>query len=285
MTNTFRRLALIAPVLCLCAGAQAVQRDRIAAEADRAKTVVLKGNRHPRATPANDQGPVEPSFRAAGMVLLLKQSPEQQDGIRQLLARQQDPSSPDFHKWLTPEEYADRFGASQNDAAKLTAWLESEGFAVDAVARGRNWIQFSGTAEQVRNSLRTEIHLYNVNGKMHYANAAEPSIPAAFSEVVSGIRGLHDFHPTPRIRKLAPENTTGNGSHRLAPDDVATIYNVAPLYTAKIDGSGQKIVVVGQTSIDLSDIENFRNRFKLPSQTPQVMLVPKRADPGLSQND
>src|SRR5260370_29307866 len=144
MTNTFRRLALIAPVLCLCAGAQAVQRDRIAAEADRAKTVVLKGNRHPRATPANDQGPVEPSFRAAGMVLLLKQSPEQQDGIRQLLARQQDPSSPDYHKWLTPEEYADRFGASQDDTARLTAWLESEGFTVNAGPRGPTRLHLHG---------------------------------------------------------------------------------------------------------------------------------------------
>src|SRR5258708_1749874 len=109
MTNTFRRLALIAPLLCFFAGALQAQRDRIAAKADRSKTMVLRGNRPPRATPANDQGPVEASFKTAGMALLLKQSAEQQDGIRQLLARQQDPSSPDYHKWLTPEEYGDRF--------------------------------------------------------------------------------------------------------------------------------------------------------------------------------
>jgi hypothetical protein len=145
MTITFRRLALIAPVLCLFAGALQAQRDRITTQADRSRMVVLQGHRHPRATPANDQGPVEPSFRTVGMTLLLKQSPEQQAEVQQLLARQQDPSSPDYHKWLTPEEYADRFGASQSDAAKLTSWLESEGFTVDAVARGRNWIQFSGT--------------------------------------------------------------------------------------------------------------------------------------------
>jgi uncharacterized protein (TIGR03437 family) len=156
---------------------------------------------------------------------------------------------------------------------------------VDTVARGRNWIQFSGSAAQVLHSFRTEIHRYNVNGVMHYANAAEPSIPAPFSEVVSGIRGLHDFHPAPRLRKLVPENTTANGAHRIVPDDIATIYNVAPLYADHIDGTGQKIVVVGQTSIDLSDIQTFRTRFNLPSQTPQVVRVPKLPDPGRSQND
>src|SRR5207247_3271637 len=124
-----------------------------------------------------------------------------------------------------------------------------------AVGLGSDWIQFSGTAERVRNSFRTELHRYNVNGRIHYANAVEPSIPAAFSDVVGGIRGLNNFHPVPHLRKLDPKNTTSSGAHRIVPDDIATIYNVAPLYAAGIDGTGQKIVVVGQTTINLSDIQ------------------------------
>jgi uncharacterized protein (TIGR03437 family) len=285
MTTLFRRLAVFAPFLCFFGGALHAQRDRIAAQVDRGKTVVLRGNHHPKATLENDRGPVEASFRTTGMTLMLKQSPAQQAEIQQLLSRQQDPTSPDYHKWLTPEQYADRFGSSPSDTAKLSAWLAAEGFTVDTVGRGRNWIQFSGTAEHVRNSFHTEIHRYSVNGEMHYANAAEPSIPAAFSDVVGGIRGLNDFHPKPHLRKLVPENTTANGAHSIVPDDIATIYNVKPLYATGIDGMGQKIVVVGQTSVNLTDIQRFRTRFNLPSQTPQVVLVPKLTDPGFSQND
>ena len=240
------------------------------------------------ARPEFDQGAVDPSFHAQGMTLLLKQSAAQQTALQQLLAEQQDPGSPNYHKWLTPQQYADRFGISQTDVDKINAWLQSEGFTIDDVANGRNWVGFSGTAGQVRNSFRTELHRYNVNGEMHVANAAQPSIPAALQDIVAGIRGLNDFHPKApgsRLRKSFPENTTGGGTHHIVPDDLATIYNIAPLYKAGVDGTGQKIIVVGQTSIKVSDIQNFRSRYNLPAHDPEIHLVPNRADPGLSQND
>jgi len=78
--------------------------------------------------------------------LVLKPSASQQSDLDQLLAAQQDPASPDYHHWLTPEEYADRFGASPDDISKITQWLNQQGFHVTGVARARNWISFNGTA-------------------------------------------------------------------------------------------------------------------------------------------
>ena len=57
------------------------------------------------------------------------------------------------------------------------------------------------------------------------------------------------------------------------------------LYTAGIDGTGQKLVVVGQTDIYLSDIQTFRSNFNLPAINLQKILVPGQADPGISQSD
>src|SRR5439155_25381691 len=111
--------------------------------------------------PEFDQGALDPSVTAQGMTLVLKQSPEQQAALQQLLAEQQDLSSTNYHQWLTPEQYADRFGLSQNDLDKINAWLQSEGFNVTHVARGHNWISFSGNAAQVRNSLGAELHRYS----------------------------------------------------------------------------------------------------------------------------
>ena len=147
------------------------------------------------------------------------------------------------------------------------AWLESQGFSVGEVARSRTWITFSGTAQQVQSAFGTAIHRYDVNGRLHYANCdAILRFRRALDDIVRGFHGLNDFRLKPRyVRgKLNPEMTS-NGQHNMAPDDFATIYDVAPLYQAGIDGSGQKLVVVGQTAINLSDIQTFRSKFNLPA--------------------
>src|ERR1019366_10319984 len=101
------------------------QPDRIAAPIDARRTVVLKGHIHPLAQPRFDQGPVEPAFRVGYVTLMLKKTDAQQAALEQLLQQQQDPASPNYHDWLTPEQYAERFGLSQSDLDKISAWLQS----------------------------------------------------------------------------------------------------------------------------------------------------------------
>ena len=215
-------------------------------------------------------------MRLPYMTLLLK-APA---GLDSFLRQQQEPASPNYHRWLTPEQFAEKFGASAADVAKLKAWIEAQGFQVNDVARGRQWITFSGTAERASRAFRTEIHRYRVDGKLHFANATAPSIPAAFGNIVSAIHGLSDFGLKPMNvpAKMAPGYNLGD-SHYLAPDDVATIYDIAPFYAAGFTGAGQKIVVVGQTAINVSDIRLFRLRFKLPVSDPQLILYGD--DPGI----
>jgi subtilase family serine protease len=217
-------------------------------------------------------------------MLVLKPSASQQADLDQLLEQQQDPSSPNYHQWLTPEEYADRFGVSQADVDKITAWLGRQNLTVQSVARARNAIAFSGNASQVESALGMEIHRYLVNGELHYANATDPSVPAALQDVVRAIQGLHDFRLKPHLRAMQPRENLG-GEHQLAPDDVATIYDIAPLYNAGFTGNGQKLVVAGQTRIALSDIDQYRASFGLSVNDPQTILVPNTRDPGTSKND
>ena len=285
MPVVIRRVVASVSALLFSISVAAAQQDRLTARIDNSRRVVLRGNINPRARAEFDRGAVADSLKITGVTLHLQPSSSQQSTLKQLLEEQQNPSSPNFHKWLTPEQYADNFGASQSDVDKITAWLESQGFKVTAVARGRNWITFSGTSAQIRNAFQTQLHSYTVNGVTHYANATEPSIPASLQGLVASIRGLDNFKPQPRLKKADPEMTTSRGGHFIVPDDFATIYNVAPLYAAGIDGTGQKIVVVGQTQINQSDIATFRSNLKLPAQTPQTILVPGHDDPGISQDD
>ena len=270
----------------LPAAALRAQESRINGPIDRGRTVPLKGNVHPRAQAQYDRGPVEPSFELAYVTLLLKPSPSQQMALEQLLEQQQDPSSPNYHQWLTPEQYAARFGLSPDDIAIVVSWLQSEGLQVNDVARGRHWIAFTGTAGLIDSAFHTAIHRYNVEGETHFRAASEPSVPAALAGVVSGFQGLDDFYPKP-MHRLAPAGdpayNNSSGAHYLAPDDFATIYDLNPLYNAGVDGSGQKIAIIGDTDVDLADIQNFRRRFNLPANDPQVVLY--GPDPGIDSGN
>jgi subtilase family serine protease len=186
-----RSLKLLLPLLAstLCFAGQA---DRINGPIDSSQMIALPGHADPKAQPQYDQGPIEPSFQFGRVTLVMAPSPSQQVALNLLLAQQQDRSSPNYHKWLTPEQFAERFGATQGDINKITAWLQSQGFQVFSVPRGRTSISFSGTAAQIQSAFKTEIHRYNADGQSHIGNATPVQVPATLSGVVTGVRGLTD---------------------------------------------------------------------------------------------
>ncbi|MBV9745886.1 MAG: S8/S53 family peptidase, partial [Acidobacteriia bacterium] len=269
------------------------QQIRIVGKIDNNQRITLRGHLHPRALPQFDQGRLDPGMRLSRVTVALKPSAAQQADLDQLLAQQQDPSSPNYHKWLTPEQFAERFGASQADVDKVVQWLQSQNLKVTSVARGRNAISVSGTAAAVESAFRVELHRFVINGESHFANATEPSVPAAFDGVIGGIRGLNNFRlrPASKVRLVLPRGarpkyTSGDcGGNCIAPEDFATIYNLKPLYQSGLNGSGQKIVVVGQTDIRLADIQEFRSTFNLPAINLQQILVPNSTDPLISSGD
>jgi hypothetical protein len=235
------------------------------------------------------------------MLLVLQRAPKQETALRKLLDQQQTKSSPNFHKWLTPEQFGEQFGPADADIQAVTDWLTTQGFEVNRVAAGRTVIEFSGTAGLLRQALHTEIHKYVVNGEEHWANASDPQIPAALAPVVAGIASLHNFrrkpsyHPvgtferskaTGRVRPLFTYSQNGFTAYAVGPGDFATIYNVGPLWTQGIDGTGQSIAVVAQSNINPQDVADFRQMFGLPaarSTNPNIIL--NGSDPGVLASD
>jgi len=256
--------------------------DRLTAPIESGLTVPLKGNLHGGARPEFDQGRVDGSMEMHAVSLVFRPSPAQQSDLDQLLAQQQDRMSPNYHKWLTPTQFGDRFGMSKSDIDKVISWLQSQGLTVTRITNSRNEVFFSGTAAQVESAFHTELHNYLVNGEMHFANATEPLVPAALSGVALAITNLHNFEPKPRAHvrevpatEVSPHFTSSiSGDHFLAPDDFATIYDVQGLYRAGIDGTNQKIAVIGQSAISLTDVQNFRKAANLPAKDPTPLLVP-----------
>ena len=256
-------------------------RDRITGYIDDEQRITLRGNVHPLATAQFDMGTVAPDFPMDRMILILLPDRDQQAALDQFVEAQHNPESPYYHQWLSPEQYAERFGVSENDIAQIRGWLQGHGLQVEEVTAGHRSIIFSGTAVQVEAAFHTSIHAYNVGGEIHHANANDPEIPLALAQVVEGIVSLHDFysHSAHSFAHKPSTDFTSGGAHYLAPADFVTIYNVGPVYQQAITGSGQSVAIVARSNVKLSDVQSFRTFFGLPANNPQIIV--NGPDPGI----
>lgn len=275
---------------------------RIVSPIDESIRVTIPRSTHPMAKPALDVGTLDGSTELKRMILVLGGSPDQEYQARTLLDSQHTGGSPDYHHWLTPEEFGAKFGPSSQDIAQVTGWLQQHGFTIGSIAKSGRWIEFSGTSAQVEETFQTQMRQYMVQGELHVANATDVSIPAALSPVVRGMLSLHDFfskpmlqrspHKTPiTLERGKPNATANNGFHAVTPGDLATIYNLTPLFNGTtslgtINGSGQTIAIAAIGNINtaanssaVDDIAIFRSVFGLPANAPHIIL--NGPDPGI----
>jgi subtilase family serine protease len=268
---------------------------RISAEISSSERVPLQGSLHPLAKPEFESGRLSPATRLQGVSIYFSRTQAQEADLKTLMAAQQSPSSPLYHQWLTPEQFGARFGLADSDIAKVQAWLEQQGFAVDSVGRSKTMIRFSGNVGQVEAAFGTEMHNYTVKfggiAEKHIAASTALSLPSALAPVVLAVRNSDDFKPRAMMTKtkvstVHPQFTSGQtGNIFLSPGDITKIYDVQPLSAASITGAGQTIAVMGQSEISVSDIEAFQTASGLTVNDPQQVLVPGTGDAAFSQGD
>jgi subtilase family serine protease len=237
----------------------------VAAQGNAASHLAGGANVRPEAIPANDRGRVGDSLAMQHMLLLLKRSPEREAALQQFIGELQTAGSANFHRWLTAQEFGAQYGVAPSDLDAATEWLRSQGFQVNVVYPSGMLIDFSGTAGQVRRAFQTEIHYLAVKNKLHVANMNEPRIPASLASVVSGVISLNDFRPHAmhQLRKPRANFTIPGGlgdTYALVPADLATIYNLNPLFAAGISGQGQTITLIEDTDVfSQNDWNTFRS--------------------------
>jgi len=256
-----------------------------ATAASSAFTVLSRGA-HPFARADLEIGRLDPDRRIQNLSVVFKLSPEQLADRDALLAAVSVAGSPEYRKWLTPEDYAARFGATTADIARTVAWLTSQGLEVhDPPSPLRARVSFSGTVARLEAAFRTQMNRYLVQGETHYAMSPAPSIPSDLADIVLGIHNTHDFYPRPSKRrlKIVPDATCPPGGDcsrdGIAPPDWATIYDVDNLYNTgiggtKITGAGVTIAIVGIAEISQADLTAFRTRYGLAPNPITMTLVP-----------
>jgi subtilase family serine protease len=240
---------------------------------------VLAGNLRPAALdPANDRGILPVSLPMEHVQVLLKRSAAKEAEMTAYVASLNDQKSPNFHKWLTPQQIGTLYGPAPSDIAIVKLWLQLHGLTINHVSPTGMTVDFSGSVAQIEDTFHPAMHNLMVRGAEHIANTTNPSIPSALVNLVAGVVSLNDIAPlAARVdaKVPAPGAATGKGAgytfasgsaavQRMVPGDLATIYNLTPLFSAGYSGQGQTIVVLEDTNVySTADWTNFRSAFGL----------------------
>jgi subtilase family serine protease len=257
-----------------------------------AQTISLHGNVAPDATRLSPAGHADP---AKALTMEIEFMPRNQAELDTLIAAQQNPSSPQYHKWLTHDEYTRRFGPTARDFNAVADWLKSSDFQITGGSRREGMVRFSGSVTAIEKALNTKIMTFGDGSK--FANTTEPEIPASFAPIIGEITGLQNLgtlepalkssriHGLPAAKPLKTseggaklksglspaysltiEGGTGN---TFAPADFYTFYDENPLLNASIDGSPPNdcIAIFSESNIFTDLLSDFTSGlgFTLPS--------------------
>ncbi len=278
---------------------------RVAANPDLTTRVQLGGHLPGWVHAENTAATAVPVSAPLQVTVVLKRDAATQAAFEQLLAEQQTPGSALYHQWLTPAQVGSMFGVAPADLQAVESWLQQDGLTVTRVEPNGVLLDVTGSVTAVSNAFRTNFAEFRVGSDTRLSVTSEPSVPAALEAVIAGVHGLSQssLHPQsigfavaanqgaafkakgPAETAARPMLTATNGQHFVTPNDFATIYDLASVYSggntgATVAGKAQRVAIVGRSRVAATDISQFESITGLPTAQPNVIVPTGGIDPG-----
>ena len=198
-----------------------------------------------------------------------------QDQLSALLQSLYNPSSPNYHQYLTQDEFAQRFGPTVVQRQAVIDYLTRQGFAVTQVYP--DLVDFSGSVSKAEQVFRVTINDYRgPDGRVFYSNSTAPMLPTYLASLITSVSGLDDAnrfsHPpipgqnTPAINPHAGSNCpaagqSGGSQVAYIPSQFAKAYNYDGLHSSGLQGQGQTVGVFELDGYSLSDVQTYSQCF------------------------
>jgi subtilase family serine protease len=199
-------------------------------------------------------------------------SPRDPAALDRFIAAVSDRSSPEYGHYVTPDQFAARFGPTAATVSQLTSYLSSQGLKVTNIAKGNLVVDASGTAAQVEKAFGTRLSTYKQGSKSYYANDAEPSLPSGIAASVVSVAGLDDF--TSLTHSAVTPSAVSPRAANFTPAKIRSGYNLTSLISAGEKGTGEKVGLVEFDDYVQSYITTYDNKYSLGvSSTPTRVQV------------
>ena len=240
----------------------------------------------------SDLGAAPQGMRVDRALLLLESSAAQRQALDAELRSLQDPKSDEYHRWLTPSQFAERYANSSSDAAEIVSWLKDEGFEVAPPPAGRGWIEFSGTVAQLEQAFQTHVRLVGTRDGVRLILGGSISAPSALAPLIHGLVSLDGVVAEPAV---TTSHAVATPSAQLrAAGSVASAEAVTPqlagqmlsldgLHSSGGTGAGETIAIAARSNVQAQDVAAFRAAFGLKESAVQVVL--NGADPGRTTDE
>jgi len=201
------------------------------------------------------------------IVLPLRHPVELQNFLQELY----DPSSPSYRHFVTPQEFTERFGPSQEDYDALVRFAEANGFTVVGGSRDAMDVQLKGTVGAIEAAFHVTMGVYQhpTEGRTFYAPDREPTVDLAFP--LWHISGLDNYSiPRPALHhrdlQVKPNATTGSCPEQsFCGSDMRAAYYGGTALT----GAGQTLGLLEYAGYDIADVNTY---FKNAKQTLNVPI-------------
>lgn len=244
--------ALVIALPMLAGAAPPAGHSVVSALPTRAKTSVQAASKSPVRL-----GPTDPSQPISVTLSLQGSAPA---ALAQTLAAIHNPLSPEYHHYLTPDQFAQRFGASQAEQSQVSAALQAGGLVPGAITSGSLLLSASGTVGQVEALFGVKLGNYrDAQGHVYYASESAPQLPTVMQGQVVGVLGLDDQPLIHRDEVLAPKRASADAPppQPLGPLGIQDAYDITPLITSGLNGSGQTMAFAEIDTFKQGDITAY----------------------------
>jgi pseudomonalisin len=188
-----------------------------------------------------------------------------------------DPSSPGFHRFLTPQAFAQRFGVPDATLQATRAWLAGGNLRVDYAAAAGDYLLATGTVGDVAALLRMSFHRFGFAGQTFLANLGAPTVPDGLP--VADVLGLNTFQ---RFHTMHSEASVARGASATpdpgsrTPEELWSIYEQPAQHT----GRGVSVAILGNGATDsvIADLHQFDDAHRLPRVPVDVVRTPAGGD-------
>jgi hypothetical protein len=197
------------------------------------------------------------------------------EALTNLLNQLYDPASPNFHRYLAPEQFAERFGPSAEDYQAVMDFAASNGLRVTGTHPNRTLLDVSGTVADIQKALHLHLRTYRhpVEARSFFAPDVEPSLDLAVP--VLAISGLDSYIiPHPRLARagardpLAPRLGSGSGGTYMGND-----FRAAYVPGTSLTGAGQSVGLWEGDGYVTSDITSYESQAGLPNVPLTTVLI------------
>ena len=181
----------------------------------------------------------------------------------------EDPRSPLYHHYLTPQEFTRQFGLHTGTVEKVAAYLRAQDLTVDAISPNNMLINASGTVAAIEKAFAVTLESYAFEGRTVYAPMGEPSVPASLAGTILNVGGLDNvarYHPLLRLKHV-----TGPDKG-FSPTDMRTAYDISPLVSTS-NGAGQTVALFELDGYNPGDVNAYLTQYNLGAPNYSNVLV------------